>query len=125
MRALLSVSDREGIVELAKGLTDAGAELFATDGTRTHLTEAGIEGIRPVAELTETNEILGGRVKTLHPKIFAALLARRDQPDHLAQLAEQGIEQIDMVVVNLYPFAQTVRQPNTTLDQALEQIDIG
>ena len=77
MRALLSVSDREGIVELAKGLTDAGAELFATDGTRTHLTEAGLEGIRAVSELTETNEILGGRVKTLHPKIFAALLARR------------------------------------------------
>ena len=90
MRALLSVSDREGIVELARGLTDAGTELFATDGTRAHLTEAGIEGIRPVAELTETNEILGGRVKTLHPNIFAGLLARRDQPDHLAQLAEHG-----------------------------------
>jgi len=125
LRALLSVSDRDGIVELTKGLTDAGAECFATDGTRGHLTEAGIEGIRPVADLTETNEILGGRVKTLHPKIFAGLLARRDQPEHLAQLAEHGIEQIDIVVVNLYPFAQTVRQPNTSLDQALEQIDIG
>ena len=125
MRALLSVSDREGIVELARGLTDAGAEIFATDGTRAHLTDAGLADIRPVSELTETNEILGGRVKTLHPKIFAGLLARRDQPDHLAQLAEQGIEQIDLVVVNLYPFAQTVRQPATTLDQALEQIDIG
>ena len=105
MRALLSVSDREGIVELARGLTDAGIECFATDGTRAHLAEAGLDNIRPVAELTETNEILGGRVKTLHPKIFAGLLARRDQPDHLAQLAEQGIEQIDVVVVNLYPFA--------------------
>lgn len=125
MRALLSVSDREGIVELARGLTDAGAEIFATDGTRAHLEEAGLEGVKPVSELTETNEILGGRVKTLHPKIFAGLLARRDQPDHLAQLAEQGIEQIDLVVVNLYPFAQTVREPATTLDQALEQIDIG
>jgi len=125
LRALLSVSDREGIVELARGLTDAGAEIFATDGTRAHLTDAGIADIRPVSELTETNEILGGRVKTLHPKIFAGLLARRDQPDHLAQLAEQGIEQIDLVVVNLYPFAQTVREPATTLDQALEQIDIG
>ncbi|HVM25492.1 MAG TPA: bifunctional phosphoribosylaminoimidazolecarboxamide formyltransferase/IMP cyclohydrolase [Candidatus Limnocylindrales bacterium] len=125
MRALLSVSDREGIVELARGLTDAGTEVFATDGTRSHLTEAGIEGIRPVSELTETNEILGGRVKTLHPKIFAGLLARRDQPDHLAQLADQGIEQIDIVVVNLYPFAQTVRNPKTNLDAALEQIDIG
>jgi len=125
LRALLSVSDRDGIVELAKGLIDAGAECFATDGTRTHLAEAGIEGIRSVSDLTETNEILGGRVKTLHPKIFAALLARRDQPDHLSQLAEHGIEQIDIVVVNLYPFAQTVRQPGTSLDQALEQIDIG
>ena len=125
MRALLSVSDREGIVELARGLTDAGAEIFATDGTRAHLTDAGLADIRPVSELTETNEILGGRVKTLHPKIFAGLLARRDQPDHMAQLAEHGIEQIDLVVVNLYPFAQTVRDPSTSLDEALEQIDIG
>ncbi|MGI8829468.1 MAG: bifunctional phosphoribosylaminoimidazolecarboxamide formyltransferase/IMP cyclohydrolase [Candidatus Limnocylindria bacterium] len=125
MRALLSVSDRDGIVELARGLTEAGIECFATDGTRAHLTDAGIADIRPVAELTETNEILGGRVKTLHPAIFAGLLAQRDQPDHLAQLAEAGIEQIDVVVVNLYPFAQTVRQPNTTLDAALEHIDIG
>ncbi|MBA3586296.1 MAG: bifunctional phosphoribosylaminoimidazolecarboxamide formyltransferase/IMP cyclohydrolase [Chloroflexi bacterium] len=125
MRALLSVSDRESIVELARGLTDAGVEIFATDGTRAHLAEAGVDGIRPVSELTETSEILGGRVKTLHPNIFAGLLARRDQPAHLAQLAEHGIEQIDIVVVNLYRFAQTVREPNTTLDQALEQIDIG
>jgi phosphoribosylaminoimidazolecarboxamide formyltransferase/IMP cyclohydrolase len=125
LRALLSVSDREGIVELARGLADAGADIFATDGTRAHLTDAGLADVRPVSELTETNEILGGRVKTLHPKIFAGLLARRDQPDHLAQLAEQGIEQIDLVVVNLYPFAQTVRDPATSLDQALEQVDIG
>ncbi|MBW3612547.1 MAG: hypothetical protein KY392_01650 [Chloroflexi bacterium] len=125
MRALLSVSDREGIVELARGLTDAGIECFATDGTRSHLAESGIEGIRPVSELTETDEILGGRVKTLHPSIFAGLLARRDRPDHLAELAEHGVEQIDVVVVNLYPFARTVRDPATKLDEALEQIDIG
>ena len=125
MRALLSVSDREGIVELARGLADAGYELFATDGTRTHLTENGLESIRPVSDLTETNEILGGRVKTLHPTIFAGLLARRDQPDHMLELSEQTIEPIDLVVVNLYPFAQTVREPETTLDQALEQIDVG
>jgi phosphoribosylaminoimidazolecarboxamide formyltransferase/IMP cyclohydrolase len=125
LRALLSVSDREGIVELARGLLDAGTECLATDGTRAHLTDAGLEGIRPVSELTETNEILGGRVKTLHPNIFAGLLARRDQPDHLAQLAEHGIEQIDLVVVNLYPFAETVAKPDTTLDGALDQIDIG
>ena len=124
MRALLSVSDREGIVELARGLLEAGAECYATDGTRAHLAEHGIE-TRPVSDLTESHEILGGRVKTLHPKIFAGLLARRDQPDHLAQLAEHGIKQIDMVVVNLYPFAQAVADGATTLDQALEQIDIG
>jgi len=125
LRALLSVSDRNGILELARGLADAGTDIFATDGTRAHLTESGMEGIRAVSELTETNEILGGRVKTLHPSIFAGLLARRDRPDHLAQLAEHGIEQIDIVVVNLYPFAQTVRDPSTSLDEALEQIDIG
>jgi phosphoribosylaminoimidazolecarboxamide formyltransferase/IMP cyclohydrolase len=125
LRALLSVSDREGIVELARGLIDAGAECFATDGTRTHLSDAGLAGIRPVSDLTGSNEILDGRVKTLHPSIFAALLARRDRPDHLAQLADSEIEPIDVVVVNLYPFAQTVRDSTTTLDQALEQIDIG
>jgi phosphoribosylaminoimidazolecarboxamide formyltransferase / IMP cyclohydrolase len=125
LRALLSVSDREGIVELARGLTDAGAEVFATDGTRAHLAEAGLDAIRSVADLTGANEILGGRVKTLHPNVFAALLARRDLPDHLQQLADSGVEQIDIVVVNLYPFAQTIRDPGTTLDAALEQIDIG
>ena len=124
MRALLSVSDREGIVELTRGLQEAGVECFATDGTRTHLGQNGIE-VRPVTDLTDSPEILGGRVKTLHPNIFAALLARRDQPDHLAQLAEHGIEQLDVVVVNLYPFAETVRGADTTLDQALDQIDIG
>ncbi|MGH2455365.1 MAG: bifunctional phosphoribosylaminoimidazolecarboxamide formyltransferase/IMP cyclohydrolase [Candidatus Limnocylindria bacterium] len=124
MRALLSVSDREGIVELARGLREADVECFATDGTRAHLGENGIE-VRPVTDLTDSPEILGGRVKTLHPKIFAALLARRDQPDHLAQLAEHGIEQLDIVVVNLYPFAETVSRRETTLDQALDHIDIG
>ncbi len=124
MRALLSVSDRDGIVELARGLRDAGFDCFATDGTRAHLAEHEIEAAS-VSELTETAEILGGRVKTLHPAIFAGLLARRDQPDHLAQLAEHGIGQIDIVVVNLYPFGKTVMQPGTSLDQALEQIDIG
>jgi phosphoribosylaminoimidazolecarboxamide formyltransferase/IMP cyclohydrolase len=124
LRALLSVSDREGIVELARGLQDAGMDCFATDGTRAHLAEAGIE-VGAVSELTDSPEILGGRVKTLHPGIFAALLARRDMPDHLAQLAEHGIDQIDIVVVNLYPFAQTVMEQDTALDAALEQIDIG
>jgi phosphoribosylaminoimidazolecarboxamide formyltransferase/IMP cyclohydrolase len=100
LRALLSVSDREGIVELARGLAEAKVECFATDGTRAYLAEQGIE-TKLVSELTETPEILGGRVKTLHPTIFAGLLARRDQPDHLAQLSEHGIGLIDIVVVNL------------------------
>jgi phosphoribosylaminoimidazolecarboxamide formyltransferase / IMP cyclohydrolase len=126
LRALLSVSDREGIVELARGLSDAGVELFATEGTRTHLTEGGIANVRSVSELAETNDVLlGGRVKTLHSSIFAGLLARRDRPDHLAQLAEHGIEQIDIVVVNLSPFAKAVLEPGTTLDKALEHIDVG
>jgi phosphoribosylaminoimidazolecarboxamide formyltransferase/IMP cyclohydrolase len=124
LRALLSVSDREGIVELARGLNEAGVDCYATDGTRRHLGESGIE-VKAVSDLTDSPEILGGRVKTIHPTIFAGLLARRDQPDHLAQLAEHGIEQIDIVVVNLYPFAETVRNQETTLDAALEQIDIG
>jgi len=124
LRALLSVSDREGIIELARGLADAGVECFATDGTRAHLADDGIE-VRSVTDLTDSPEILGGRVKTLHPNIFAGLLARRDQPDHLAQLAEHGIEQLDIVVVNLYPFAATVRDGGVSLDQALEKIDIG
>ena len=101
------------------------AEAIGKQAYAMYLTENGLDGIRPVSDLTETNEILGGRVKTLHPSIFAGLLARRDRPDHLEQLADAGIEQIDIVVVNLYPFAQTVRDAGTTLDQALEQIDIG
>ena len=124
MRALLSVSNREGIVELARGLIDAGVECFATDGTRDHLAQAGLE-VRPISELTELTELLGGRVKTLHPTIFAGLLARRDDPAHMDELAEHGIQALDLVVVNLYPFADTVRRPGTTLEEALEQVDIG
>ena len=124
MRALLSVSNREGIVELARGLIDAGVECFATDGTREYLAEQDVT-VASVSELTDFPEVLGGRVKTLHPAIFAGLLARRDRPVHLAELAEHGIGQIDLVVVNLYPFADTVSRAGTTLDQALEQVDIG
>ena len=124
MRALLSVSNREGIVELARGLTEAGVECFATDGTRDHLEQQGVT-VGSVSELTDFPEVLGGRVKTLHPAIFAGLLARRDKPDHLSELAERGIGLLDIVVVNLYPFAETVGRHGTTLDQALEQVDIG
>jgi phosphoribosylaminoimidazolecarboxamide formyltransferase/IMP cyclohydrolase len=124
LRALLSVSDREGIVELTRGLLDAGIECFATEGTRTHLAENGLE-VHAVADLTDAPEILGGRVKTLHPSIFAALLARRADPAHSEQLKASGITPIDIVVVNLYPFGQTAMEPGTTADEALEQIDIG
>ncbi|MFQ6059093.1 MAG: bifunctional phosphoribosylaminoimidazolecarboxamide formyltransferase/IMP cyclohydrolase [Anaerolineae bacterium] len=122
-RALLSVSDKRGIVELAQGLRELGVELISTGGTARVLREAGLD-VCTVEDVTAFPEILDGRVKTLHPAIHAAILARR-QPQHLAQLAAQGITPIDLVVVNLYPFAATVAQPETTLAQAVEQIDIG
>ena len=124
MRALLSVSNREGIVEFARGLLEAGVECYATDGTRDHLAEHGVE-VASVTDLTDFPEILGGRVKTLHPSVFAGLLARRDNSSHMAQLSEHGLSNIDVVAVNLYPFADTVREPGSTLEQALEQVDIG
>ena len=124
MKALLSVHDKTGIVDLARTLQGAGAELISTGGTFRTLSVAGLE-VKQVSELTGFPEVLDGRVKTLHPHIHAALLARRDLPDHMSQLKELGVEPIDLVVVNLYPFVSTVSQPNVTLEDALENIDIG
>jgi len=124
MRAIVSVSDRTGIAELVRGLLALGAEVFATDGTRAYLADEGL-AVGRIGELTDFPEILGGRVKTLHPAIHGGILARRDVPEQLAELAEHGIGTIDLVAVNLYPFAQTVRQPNASLQEALENIDIG
>ncbi len=120
--ALISVSDKTGIVELGKGLATFGVEILSTGGTSKALKEAGLTVI-DVSEVTGFPEMMDGRVKTLHPKIHSGLLALRDNPDHMAQLKEQAIEPIDMVVVNLYPFAQTVAKPDVTLAEAIENID--
>lgn len=124
MRALISVYDKSGVVDFARTLHKLGVELISTGNTQRLLAEAGIPA-RAVAEVTGFPEILDGRVKTLHPAIHAGLLARRDNPAHLAQLAEYGLAPIDLLVVNLYPFQQTVARPGVTLDEAVEQIDIG
>lgn len=124
-RALLSVYDKTGLVDFARALhAEFGVELISTGGTATALKGAGLP-VTLVEEITGFPELLDGRVKTLHPRIHAAILADRDNPDHMRQLAEHGIEPIDMVVVNLYPFEETIRQPDATFEQAIEMIDIG
>jgi len=124
-RALISVYDKTGIVEFARALVDEfGIEIISTGGTAKLLKENGIP-VTLVEEVTGFPEMLDGRVKTLHPKIHAAILADRDNPEHMRQLAEQGIEPIDMVVVNLYPFEKKVADPNCSFEQAIEMIDIG
>jgi phosphoribosylaminoimidazolecarboxamide formyltransferase / IMP cyclohydrolase len=123
-RALLSVSDKSGIVELARGLAALGVEILSTGGTARLLEKEGIRVIE-VASYTGSAEMLDGRVKTLHPKIHGALLARRDDPAHMAAIRAAGIEPIDLVVVNLYPFAATVADPDCRFEDAIENIDIG
>ena len=125
MRALISVYDKTGIVELARRLHDREVELVSTGGTHRTLSEDGGLPVRQVSDLTGFPEILEGRVKTLHPSVHAGLLARRDSQAHVEELAGLGIGAIDLVVVNLYPFVQTVSRPDVTLDEALENIDIG
>ena len=124
MRALLSVADKGGLVPLAKGLAELGWQLISTGGTSALLRAEGLT-VTDVATVTGYAEMLDGRVKTLHPAIHGALLARRDDPTHMAQLEEADITPIDLVVCNLYDFAGTVAQPDVTLDAAVEQIDIG
>jgi phosphoribosylaminoimidazolecarboxamide formyltransferase/IMP cyclohydrolase len=124
-RALLSVSDKTGLVDFARELvTKYGVELIATGGTRKTLADAGLP-VRDIAEITGFPEILDGRVKTLHPAIYAGLLAKRDNPEHMRTLAEHNLPQIDLVVCNLYPFEQTVAKPGVTEAEAIENIDIG
>ncbi|AMV36804.1 bifunctional phosphoribosylaminoimidazolecarboxamide formyltransferase/IMP cyclohydrolase [Planctomyces sp. SH-PL62] len=123
-RAVLSVSDKQGLVELATALADAGVELIASGGTRFALAQAGLPVIE-VADYTGQPEILDGRVKTLHPRIHGGILARRDVPEHLETLAEAGMEPIDLVVVNLYPFEATIARPDCSFEHAVENIDIG
>jgi phosphoribosylaminoimidazolecarboxamide formyltransferase/IMP cyclohydrolase len=123
-RALLSVSDKTGIVEFARALKSFGVEIISTGGTANALREAGIE-VRDVSDVTGFPEMMDGRIKTLHPKIHGALLALRDNPEHQAAMGDHKIEPIDMVVVNLYPFEQTIAREGATLEEAIEQIDIG
>ena len=124
MIALLSVSDKTGIVEFASALLAIGVRLISTGGTATLLARNGL-AVTEVADITGVAEMLDGRVKTLHPGVHGALLARRDLPDHMQALAEHGIEPIDLLVVNLYPFEATVASADCSLDQAIENIDIG
>jgi phosphoribosylaminoimidazolecarboxamide formyltransferase/IMP cyclohydrolase len=123
-RALISVSDKTGIVDFARGLTRLGIEIVSTGGTAEALRDAGVE-VRDVSDLTGSPEILGGRVKTLHPRLHAGLLAVRDDPDHLETLGAEGIEPIDLVCVNLYPFERTIARQGTRESDAIENIDIG
>jgi len=124
MRAIVSVSDKTGVTDFAKGLSQSGFEVFSTGGTKKALAEAGVP-VKSVSEITGFPEILDGRVKTLHPLIYGGILARRDLPEHMVQLAENKIGAIDLVAVNLYPFVQTVAKKGVTLDEALENTDIG
>ena len=124
MNALLSVSDKTGIVELAQALHALGVRLISTGGTAKLLADAGLP-VTEVAEVTGFPEMLDGRVKTLHPKVHGGLLARRDLPEHMAALHRHAISTIDLLVVNLYPFEQTVAKPGCTLEDAIENIDIG
>ena len=124
MRAILSVSNKTGIADFARCLQELEIELFSTGGTKKSLEKSAIK-VHSISELTGFPEILDGRVKTLHPAVHGGILARRDLPQHLAELAQNHIEPIDMVVINLYPFVETVTRGDVTLDEALENIDIG
>lgn len=123
-RALISVSDKTGVIDMAKGLAALGAEVLSTGGTAKALREAGV-AVTDVAAYTGSPEILDGRVKTLHPKIHGGLLGRRGVPDHVKQMQQHGIGNIDVVVVNLYPFEATIAKPNCPFEEAIENIDIG
>src|SRR5687768_9379804 len=124
MRALISVFDKTGVVELARGLAELGIELYSTGGTEALLQESGIS-VRGVQELTNFPEILGGRVKTLHPLIVGGILALRQDPGHAEELERIGAVPIDIVVANLYPFREAARRSSMDLGPALENIDIG
>jgi len=123
-RALLSVSDKTGLVDFAQSLTTAGYQLISTGGTAKALRDAGLT-VADISDITNFPEMMDGRVKTLHPKVHGGLLFLRDNEEHRAQAAKHGIEPIDLVVVNLYPFEQTINKPGVTLEHAIENIDIG
>src|SRR4051812_10281528 len=124
VNAIVSVSDPTGLELLGKRLVDLGATIYATGGTKSKLNASGVDA-HSVSDLTGFPEILGGRVKTLHPGVHSGILARRDDPAQMAQLEEHGLQQIHLVAVNLYPFAQTISREGVTQEEAVEQIDIG
>lgn len=123
-RALISVTDKSGVVEFAKALAGMGVDILSTGGTAKALREGGIK-VTDVSEYTGFPEMLDGRVKTLHPKIHGGLLGVRSNPEHVRVMKEHGIENIDLVAINLYPFKQTIAKPGCTLEDAIENIDIG
>ncbi len=123
-RALLGVSDKTGLVDFARALERRGVEILSTGGTKAALEKGGVR-VKSVEDFTGSPEMLDGRVKTLHPKIHGGILARRSEPSHQQQMRQHGIEPIDLVVVNFYPFEQTVGKPNVSLEEAIENIDIG
>ncbi|HET9710741.1 MAG TPA: bifunctional phosphoribosylaminoimidazolecarboxamide formyltransferase/IMP cyclohydrolase, partial [Pyrinomonadaceae bacterium] len=123
-RALISVSDKNGIVDFARELGRFDVEIISTGGTAKTLRDAGLK-VRDISEITGFPEMMDGRVKTLHPRVHGGLLAIRDNAEHVAALQQHGIEPIDMVVVNLYPFAETIKHEGVTREEAIEQIDIG
>src|SRR4051794_36626596 len=124
MRAILSVSDKTGLVAFARGLLDRGVQLVSTGGTAKTLADAGLP-VTNVSEVTGFPEMMDGRVKTLHPKIHGGILARRHRPDDLEAIRSQGVELVDLVVVNLYPFEKAAMNHETPFDELVEQIDIG
>ncbi len=123
-RALVSVSDKSGVVELARQLIECNVEIISTGGTAGLLGREGVR-VRSIESYTGFPEIMDGRVKTLHPRVHGGLLAMRDNPGHMQQMAANNILPIDLVVVNLYPFKQTIAKPDVTIEDAIENIDIG
>ena len=124
MRAMISVSDKSGVVEFAQELQKLGVEIISTGGTHKKLADSGVK-VTGISEITGFPECLGGRVKTLHPAVHGGILAMRDNPGHMKQLADLNITPIDIVAINLYPFKETIMKPDVTLAEAIENIDIG
>lgn len=123
-RALISVSDKSGLADFGKSLADAGVEIYSTGGTARHLRDAGVE-VKDISEYTRFPEMMDGRLKTLHPKVFGGILCRHDRTDDMESIGEHGIASFELVVVNLYPFEETIRKDGVTTAEAIEQIDIG
>src|SRR3954471_11830746 len=123
-RALISVSDKTDLVPFARALAERGVEIISTGGTSKALADAGV-AVTPIDKVTGFPEMMGGRVKTLHPMVHGGLLALRDDPEHAAAMAKHGIRPIDLVCINLYPFEQTIGREGVTQGEAIEQIDIG